>query len=291
MGEDYAGEKGFTLVELIVTLTIIGILAAIIVPTGLGYIDKQREEQCRVSRLSLLAYLDSDRVMKPGETIDQFLSEYILNSKEENIDEREHSDSRYNIKCPSGGIYECRAGEELWCSVHDGGEKGFKPEEETDSSTSGDEPEIEVPLPSGTVTIKGGKSWEEIIEEYYGPANRTVPQGVYEDKNGNVIYVYWYWTPKTPTDTIDDWNNINYAVAAKINTKYYLNSSNIDSYKYHGDKGHGTEYPERGTLYFDGQDWYLCYNTNADRSVTYPPNNICWKKIDLNIWNAEIIPN
>ena len=38
----YKNKKGFTLVELIVVLTIIGVIAAILVPTLMGYIKKSR---------------------------------------------------------------------------------------------------------------------------------------------------------------------------------------------------------------------------------------------------------
>ena len=38
-------EEGFTLVELIVVLVILALLAAILVPTLLGYIDKARDEK------------------------------------------------------------------------------------------------------------------------------------------------------------------------------------------------------------------------------------------------------
>ena len=43
-------QKGFTLIELIVVIAIIGVLAAILVPSMIGYIKKSKRNKARINR-------------------------------------------------------------------------------------------------------------------------------------------------------------------------------------------------------------------------------------------------
>lgn len=66
-------KKGFTLIEMIVVIVIIGILLAILIPGITRYIDKAKEKQVMVNARS--AYLDIQSIAleeygKPGATID-----------------------------------------------------------------------------------------------------------------------------------------------------------------------------------------------------------------------------
>ncbi len=50
-------DKGFTLVELVVGLTVLAILAAVAVPTLLAFAENQNKEKCLAEAKSILAYM------------------------------------------------------------------------------------------------------------------------------------------------------------------------------------------------------------------------------------------
>ncbi|MBR4183130.1 MAG: prepilin-type N-terminal cleavage/methylation domain-containing protein [Lachnospiraceae bacterium] len=66
-------QKGFTLVELIVVLVILAIMAALLAPALLGYIDKARTskylEECR-SIYTAIQAIDDERYAKSGDPVD-----------------------------------------------------------------------------------------------------------------------------------------------------------------------------------------------------------------------------
>ncbi len=94
------GKKGFTLVEIIVVMVVVGILAAITVPSLGKYIDNGKKGDCDINRKALLARLESDRALAPGVTMAKVLAE--------NTD----------ISCPSGGVYRASDDNTVECSVH-----------------------------------------------------------------------------------------------------------------------------------------------------------------------------
>lgn len=101
-------DKGFTMVELIVTLVIIALLAGITIPSFTGYIDKANEQTCETYRVKLTEmfneYCDWEGYPKTADKFPVFLQENGL----ENI-----------MKCPSGGGYSYKVSSgEVECSKH-----------------------------------------------------------------------------------------------------------------------------------------------------------------------------
>lgn len=81
-------KHGFTLVELIVTLLIIGILSAILIPSGVGFLDKHKKEQCAIQRRAVLMTWEAKKLAEPGADLASVIA---------GLEEKE--------QCPSGGSY------------------------------------------------------------------------------------------------------------------------------------------------------------------------------------------
>lgn len=49
-------KKGFSLIEIVVVMVILGILAAIFIPSMIGYIDNSKRKKCQIQRLDMATY-------------------------------------------------------------------------------------------------------------------------------------------------------------------------------------------------------------------------------------------
>jgi prepilin-type N-terminal cleavage/methylation domain-containing protein len=92
--------KGFTLIELIVVISIIGILAAIVVPAYGGYVKKAKEEVCNANCVQVERMYEMHLVMKGIENSDVGFEQFL----KENVKDRcqEHGVITYvdwKVKC------------------------------------------------------------------------------------------------------------------------------------------------------------------------------------------------
>ncbi len=101
-------KKGFTLVEVIVVLVVLGILASIVIPSLVRYIDKSKQQACIVNRAEALReYTDFIDLFGDDITFDEYAAVAFSTAKE---------------LCPAGGTCSFVGGDgggKLTCSVHD----------------------------------------------------------------------------------------------------------------------------------------------------------------------------
>ncbi len=98
-------ERGFTIMELLVVIVIIGVLAAIGVPAYQNMTTKAKTTACQANRRTLqtavgMCYAETGAYPT---TIDE-LTPYL--------------DNATSIKCPTGGAYSIDAAHEITCAAH-----------------------------------------------------------------------------------------------------------------------------------------------------------------------------
>lgn len=139
-------KKGFTLIELIVVIAILGILALFLVPSFIGYADDAQKATCDANRHLIERSYKFYKVKNE----DVVLSDYI------DGDGSEYQGSQ----CPSKGTYSYdNANEKVLCSIH-----GEENDEISDSDTPSDEPEetkatipgTDLEIDPNVITIKNG---------------------------------------------------------------------------------------------------------------------------------------
>jgi prepilin-type N-terminal cleavage/methylation domain-containing protein len=88
-------QKGFTLMELMIVIVIIGVLAAIGVPAYRNYIDNAKKQTCAANRRTLATavglYMTENNGDVPDEVEVDDLKDYMTNADA--------------VKCPAGGNY------------------------------------------------------------------------------------------------------------------------------------------------------------------------------------------
>lgn len=162
-------KKGFTLIELIVVIAILGILALFLVPSFIGYADDAQKATCDANRHLIERSYKFYKISNENVS----LSAYI------NGDGSEYQGSQ----CPSKGTYSYDDDNgKVLCSIHGGAD-----DETSDSDIPSDEPEetkdkipgTDLDVNQNIITIKNG-----------GTLNYGLPPGriIKIDNNGVIDY-------------------------------------------------------------------------------------------------------
>lgn len=99
--------KGFTLVEIVIGIALMGILAMIIVPQAIGYIDRAKVRVCDVNCSKVEEMYSTELQIEGKDHSDELFEEYLTQYK--------------GVMCPGGGEVTYEEGK-IMCNEHGGEE-------------------------------------------------------------------------------------------------------------------------------------------------------------------------
>lgn len=177
--------SGFTLVEIIVVITIMCILAAVLIPSYIRHLEKSREEVCLTNRGAIIRLYQTEKTLMETYdseelqtfTLSSFVSDYINN---------------HSSICPSGGEYTVNEEtQEIICSLHGGGGTSEEKPTEPQPTNAVVSPEVS----------SGGSYYTEHKKE-----NNYKQGDVF--RSGTIFYICVSDTTEKPSKNSSNWVKI-----------------------------------------------------------------------------------
>jgi prepilin-type N-terminal cleavage/methylation domain-containing protein len=241
-------KKGFTLVELLVVLVILAILAAAVIPSMLGYIDKSNEIMCKVQRSTILRGWRYAKVFNEDLSLSDYYSsgdEYIAGAK-----------------CPSGGTYTIN-GSTVICSIHgstsseSSTSSGSSSSSESSASSESSSSSGTSTIPNTTIPLSNTTVWPTSAD-YNGNTHKVIPVkagGIFQYTDGNYYVVVDHINlTKAQAETGPGGDAYNWFATVKITMTVYTPETFLT-----GLSSGTTQRSDlnRGDIYQDGSDTYV----------------------------------
>lgn len=280
---------GFTLIEMIVVMIIIGILAAIMVPSLLHYIDRSKADECEVNRKALVLQLEGARAQDPGKTMYDIVNE---------------NEASGEITCPSGGKYEAVDNNTVRCTIPEHGENGVLTDESEhamgdvevivpeipstdsveESEDSGDDDTKETGK-EGELCFKVGDVWfssllvSSLAEKNQGKNNYHFENNTVVTEDGKTFYFQ-----ANNDGYINYHNNGKYTTVFGGMTK--VNCDNLMILANNFDKEHNTLYEtiHKGQVVIDNNNYYIAIqniNKQEPNTAKNLQNTNNWRPLSL----------
>jgi len=246
--------KGFTLVEMLIVVAIIGILTAVGIPSLTGQLDRAKAVACEANRVIFMRSYKMNMVFETGDyTLEQAI----------NGDYPAMLQDLAGLTCPSGGTFSVVDGE-IVCSVHgaigsgETGGSGGGTGGDTDTLVAGD-------VIFGNITLG---SWEDLCSD-----TKDLPWGG-TDVVAGTVFIYGEnvyvakWDGYLPESEVDIGGTLFVPDPA---TKTYLlqfdPTTEVLTAANHNSDNSWTPPLTQGAICYDGGEHFVFYGTNINDAL------------------------